>query len=299
MPAQRKTLQAQGVPIPDKLPARSNRFSTPAKSEQPKRIRRQVVTERTRNAETGLAQETHTTYEAPREFAPSRGGGLSGNSRKNPLDGARSSSGIGLLAAEFFICLILLVLQFFGGGTTGLPDRIMAVIKRGTLICAAFFILSLVSGAGESANKISKAFGALIVVAILLTTPIFGTDSSGNPSGVLADIDELIKNEWAPTNVHTTAPSASPAGTTPASTPATPGGAIRTLTESELSKLIHAGVGTPAYNAVTAELRAFKSGQVWKVPGDAIVGLEDIGTHGIAKAGGILKDILGAIGIHL
>jgi len=270
----------------------ANRFSTPSRN-QPKRIKRPVVTTRTRDPKSGLAQETHTTYEAPKEFAP-KSGGVSARKR-SPLASARESipsTGVGLLAAEFFIALGLLALMFFAGGNKNLPDKIMSVIKRGTLLCLAFFILALISGAGENANKIAKAIGALIVVAILLTTPIYGTDSSGDPSGVLVDVDEIIKNDWVPSSIH----SGDTSGAVPStSTPATPAQGTRTLTQDALSKLIHAAIGSPAYNAVAAELRAFKSGEVWKVPGDAIVGLEDIGTHGISKAFNTLKSILGHI----
>lgn len=63
----------------------------------------------------------------------------------------------------------------------------MSVMKRGALMCVAFFILALVSSAGPNAAKIAKAFGALLIVAILVTSPV---------NTVITDLDNLIKNDW-------------------------------------------------------------------------------------------------------
>lgn len=232
MPAQRKSLQSQGVPLPDRLPARQNRFATP--SERPKTIRRQVVTERSRDPETGLAQEVHTTYEEPRAFAPSRGGGALGRKRRD-ID-VNVPEGIGLLMAEFFVAMGLLILLFFASGNASLPNRIMTTIKRGTLTCAVFFILALVSGVNPTAAKIAKAIGALVVVALLMSAPIYGTDSSGNPSGVLVDVDELIKNDWAPSASHE-ATSTSASGTTTSGGPQTPAASLSQLAQDIANSL--------------------------------------------------------------
>jgi hypothetical protein len=75
-----------------------------------------------------------------------------------------------------------------------MTDKMMSTLKRGTLTCAVFFILAIVAGIGPNAAKASKAFGALVIVAILIQSDM---------STVLTDIDGIIKNDWigtTPTN---------------------------------------------------------------------------------------------------
>lgn len=94
---------------------------------------------------------------------------------------------VGLLEAEFLTALGILVLLMFSDTSSSITDKMMTVMKRGTLICAVFFILAIVSGIGPNAAKSAKAFGALVIVAILVTSPM---------STVLTDIDGIIKNDW-------------------------------------------------------------------------------------------------------
>jgi hypothetical protein len=101
--------------------------------------------------------------------------------------GAKSTSSVGVLEAEFLVAIALLVMLMFADSTSTYSDRIMSLMKRGTLTCLMFFILSLVSSAGDNAAKIAKAFGGLIIIGIALTSPM-GT--------VLTDLDNLIKNDW-------------------------------------------------------------------------------------------------------
>jgi hypothetical protein len=63
-------------------------------------------------------------------------------------------------------------------------------MKRGTLVCLLFFLLAIISNVGPNAAKIAKAFGGVVIVAILLTTPI---------NTVITDVDSLIKNDWVGT----------------------------------------------------------------------------------------------------
>lgn len=104
----------------------------------------------------------------------------------------KSSSNVGLLEAEFFGALILLVVLMFTGSQS-YAEQIMSLMKRGTLTCLLFFILALVAGIGENAARISKGLGALIIVGILVTTPA---------SGAITDVDNLIKNDWVGTTEH-------------------------------------------------------------------------------------------------
>jgi hypothetical protein len=66
----------------------------------------------------------------------------------------------------------------------------MSFMKRGTLVCLLFFLLAIISNVGPNAAKIAKAFGGVVIVAILLTTPI---------NTVITDVDNLIKNDWVGT----------------------------------------------------------------------------------------------------
>jgi hypothetical protein len=75
----------------------------------------------------------------------------------------------------------------FANSTSSYAEKIMSLMKRGTLVCLLFFLLAIISGVGENASRIAKAFGALVIVAILLTTPI---------TTVVTDVDSLIKNDW-------------------------------------------------------------------------------------------------------
>jgi hypothetical protein len=95
-----------------------------------------------------------------------------------------------MLEGEFILCLILLVLLMFANSTSSYGEKIMSFMKRGTLVCLLFFLLAIISQAGQNAERIAKVFGALIIVAILVTTPV-GT--------VITDVDNLIKNDWVGT----------------------------------------------------------------------------------------------------
>lgn len=106
-------------------------------------------------------------------------------------DVAGSTGGsVGTLEAEFLIGLALLILLMFSSGSS-FSDKIMSTIKRGTLLCIVFFILALVSSAGPNAAKVTKALGALIIVAILVTSPV---------NTLIQDLDSLVKNDWVGTN---------------------------------------------------------------------------------------------------
>jgi hypothetical protein len=100
--------------------------------------------------------------------------------------GKDATSGVGLLEAEFLSAIALLILLMFSSDA-GLTDKMMSVMKRGTLICAVFFILAIVAGIGPRASKSAKAFGALVIVAILVTSDM---------STVITDLDNIIKNDW-------------------------------------------------------------------------------------------------------
>lgn len=172
-------LQKQGVPIPSKLegpsagpqsrsatPSRSNRGSAPQRKAS--KSRKPVSNRQPRNTGgPGTTADTGTSNNSP---------SISG-----------SGQSVGLLEAEFLTAIGILVLLMFSDTASSITDKMMSVMKRGTLICAVFFILAIVSGIGPSAAKSAKAFGALVIVAILVTSPM---------STVLTDLDGIIKNDW-------------------------------------------------------------------------------------------------------
>jgi hypothetical protein len=158
-------------------------------------IRRHVVQQRTPlNGEMGGTQTSTTTYESSPTSSGERGSRQSRNTRLsnyNPATvGAKATSGTGTLEAEFLLAMGLLVLLMFSS-TASFSDKIMSTMKRGTLTCLLFFVLSLVSSAGPNAARVAKGFGALVIVGILVTSPM---------TTVFTDIDNIIKNDWAGTD---------------------------------------------------------------------------------------------------
>jgi hypothetical protein len=190
------SLQQQGVPIQSSL--RGPRAKTPQA-----RAQRATVRERTPiDGRMGGTRDTTTYYDYG-----SNGGGSSRKSRGprmssyNPAKaGGNVGGSVGGLEGEFLLAVVLLILLMFANSSASYGDRIMSLMKRGALTCLLFFVLSLIASTGPNATRIAKAFGALIIVAILLTSPT---------NTVLTDIDELIKNDWVGTgeNAGSTTPS--------------------------------------------------------------------------------------------
>jgi hypothetical protein len=178
-------------PVPDRL----NGFQA----------RRHVVRQRTPlNGQMGGTQDTATTYEpAPRGNRTSRSPNLRAYNPANA--GANVSGGVGVLEAEFLAALVILGMLMFTSGDT-YENKIMSFMKRGSLMCALFFALALISSAGVNASRIAKAFGALVIVAILLTSPM---------QTVITDVDNLIKNDWVGSSEqgNDVAPASADAGT--------------------------------------------------------------------------------------
>lgn len=197
-----RTLQKQGVPIPAKLGR--ERQSQP-------RARRRTVRDRTPlDGQMGGTRDTTTYYDYDdngRSNRPSR----RSNRSYNPASmGNSASSGIGGLEGEFLLAIVLLILLMFANSQASYTDRIMSFMKRGSLTCLLFFVLALIASTGQNASRIAKAIGALIIVAILITSPM---------NTVLTDVDNLIKNDWVGTSE--SGPSSTNAGTQSSTTPNT------------------------------------------------------------------------------
>jgi hypothetical protein len=223
-------------------------------------IRRTVVNPKTGEGRTTITRTENRARNFSRDVAGPKGGS------------------VGALEAEFIIAIAVLFLIFLSD-TDDYTTKIMSFMKRGTLTCLLFFILAIISSSGEKTARVAKVFGALVIVALLLKSPT---------TTILGNIDNLIKNDWTGSDE---------SGTNFSADQNAKGSSVVTLTESEISKITDAAIGSPAYNAFTADLRAWKSGQVWKVPADAFVSVEDTGVHGIKKAAGYLDDIAHFFGL--
>jgi len=111
----------------------------------------------------------------------------------SPTRAGNKASGVGLLEAEFLGALFLLVLLLFADTSKSYADKIMSTMKRGTMLCILFFILALISGIGPSSAKIAKAIGAMVFVAILVTSPVLS---------MFGNLDKFFKADWTATGEH-------------------------------------------------------------------------------------------------
>jgi hypothetical protein len=177
-----KTLQAQGVPIPSKLngpnPGGTN-AGPQSRSAAPSRSNRGTATQRKASV-----SRKSVSRSQPRDTS---GPGTTADTGLPDVSSQSDGVSVGLLEAEFLTAIGILVLLMFSDTSSSITDKMMSVMKRGTLICAVFFILAIVSGIGPNAAKSAKAFGALVIVAILVTSPM---------ATVLKDLDGIIKNDW-------------------------------------------------------------------------------------------------------
>lgn len=94
---------------------------------------------------------------------------------------------IGTLEAEFIGSILLIFLTVFTDATSSYGDKMLAVMKRGTLAAILFFILALFSTAGEGSAKFAKAFGLLVMAGIFLSTA--GQDT-------ISVLDAFFKADW-------------------------------------------------------------------------------------------------------
>lgn len=163
------SLQAQGVPIPNKLGAPNGQANG--------RVRNNAAPQRRHAPKAsggGKRQSRIPRYSEVSQYNPANAG-------------TQTTSGVGGLEAEFLVAIVLLISLMFADGSTDFSSKMMSVMKRGTLVCVLFFILALVASAGPNAAKSAKAFGALVIVGILLTSPM---------NTVFKDFDSIIKNDW-------------------------------------------------------------------------------------------------------
>lgn len=143
---------------------------------------------------TGVAPRKPTQTPARRAATPqrrSRGRTLprspvAAYSRANPRTGGGH---IGTLEAEFFGCMVLIAITIFTDpkASSDYASVMLAAMKRGTCIIILFFILALLASAGDNAARVAKAFGALVVVGLILAQA---------ESGLFKQLDSFFVSNW-------------------------------------------------------------------------------------------------------
>lgn len=105
--------------------------------------------------------------------------------------GKQASGAVGALTAEFLGGLALLFLTLFTDSKSSYSDKMLAIMKRGTLLAISFFLLALIGGQGPNAARIVKAFGLLIDVALIMSV---ASDS------MLSELDHFFQGTWTGTS---------------------------------------------------------------------------------------------------
>jgi hypothetical protein len=98
-------------------------------------------------------------------------------------------SSVGTLEAEFFGAMLLIGLTIFFDpkASSDYSSVMLAAMKRGTLVIITFFLLALMSAAGPNAARFAKAFGALVIVALILAQA---------QDGMITKLDSFFKSDW-------------------------------------------------------------------------------------------------------
>lgn len=120
-------------------------------------------------------------------------------------------SSVGTLEAEFFGAMLLIGLTIFFDpkASSDYSSVMLAAMKRGTLVIITFFLLALMSAAGPNAARFAKAFGALVIVALILAQA---------QDGMITKLDSFFKADWTSGGTSAGDSSANAAAGTQAST---------------------------------------------------------------------------------
>lgn len=193
-----------------------------------------------------------------------------GNVVKNlPTErGEKASGAVGALTAEFIGGIALLFLTLFTDTTSSYSDKMLAIMKRGTLLAISFFLLALIGGQGPNAARVAKAFGLLIDAGLILSI---------SSDEMLSEIDKFIQGSWKSGGSSSSAGAQAGSGSLGTS-PSAAGGdviqGVKSAAESNQSAVIKAaeafantGVGTAigsglnkAYDDASGAVKKFLSG---------------------------------------
>lgn len=102
----------------------------------------------------------------------------------------KTDSSIGVLEAEFFAAMVLIALTIFTDtkASSDYASVMLAAMKRGTMIIVLFFLLAILSAAGPNAGRAAKAFGALVIVGLILAQA---------ENGLFSMLDNFFKADWS------------------------------------------------------------------------------------------------------
>lgn len=148
---------------------------------------------RTATQSTVTPQRTQTNY--ARQLRQSR--------QYGPTQAGEKVASVGLLEAEFFAIIFLLVLELFVG-QDAYGNKMLSFMKRGTMATLLFFLLAMIASVGPNAAKVSKAIGALVFFAILLSSP---------GSTIIQALDNFFKADWTATDQASSADAGTQSGT--------------------------------------------------------------------------------------
>lgn len=127
-----------------------------------------------------------TSTTTKRSAFPAFFGGGGGRGGRGGVSGSNARR---ILVGEFVLCAIIVAFSPLTDKHKG--DSPTQLAKRSTAICALFLLLGLVSTGGEGASRLAAAFGALVLVALMVSdrsifsviTTRFGAGDPEGPAG--------------------------------------------------------------------------------------------------------------------
>jgi hypothetical protein len=127
--------------------------------------------------------------------------------------GTKAGNSIGALEAEYFGCLVFIFLTVFTDQSSTYASKMLAVMKRATLVSILFFILALMSAGSGNIARVAKALGLLVLAGIIL---------SGPGQNTIAELDKFFGADWTSGNTGSTTPSGDSSANAPAGQQASP-----------------------------------------------------------------------------
>lgn len=203
--------------------------------------------------------------------------------------GEKASASVGLLEVEFIAAEVIIFIEMFTGTDT-YGNKVMFAMKRGMFTAILFFILAIIAGIGPNAGKISKGLGALVIMAVLLSSPA---------ANMIALLDDFFKGDWTGTNESgpvssANQNSANPSTNTSPNIPADAGAIVSAL-DKKLgivgSFAAETGEEVSEGYAISRLVAALSTGNLKAAKNAA----DSIGDKGKS----IVTDVLGSFGIHL
>lgn len=174
-------------------------------------------------------------------------GAVAGDIYGKAKSSSKGDGSIGALEAEFLGAIGLIILTLFTDSTNTYSDKMLKVMKQGTLTCAAFFVLALVANIGPNSARAAKAFGALMVAGILLNV---------GASTALTEIDSFFKGDWTASSGNSDGSAGGSSGGAGGGSPTSPAGNLGQAIKNALDPLslpeqIYNGIKNNFFNGAT------------------------------------------------